>query len=138
MFGAHGASLRRMCLTSKPPPCERCMFLVAPCSMHMVSSPGSMCLTFECWNAFFFAFLDVCFYVSCPGSWEHNSSLCKVFRPLESSFFIIPRTTQSSNVFADLHDFFVNFTKNTLKLLCFGKNRTTYSNIENITKVPKS
>jgi hypothetical protein len=32
----------------------------------------------------------------------------------------------------------LNYIKNILKLLCFGKNRITYSNIENITNVPKS
>jgi len=40
--------------------------------------------------------------------------------------------------FADLHDFFVNYIKNTLELLCFGKNRIKHSNIENITNVSKS
>jgi len=39
--------------------------------------------------------------------------------------------------FADLHDFFVNYINNTLKLLCFGKTLITDSNIENITNVSK-
>ena len=30
-------------------------------------------------NTCFFVFLGVCFYVRCLGTWEHNSSLCKLF-----------------------------------------------------------
>jgi len=36
-----------------------------------------------------------------------------------------------------IHDIFVNYIKKPLKLLGFGKTIITYSNIENITKVPK-
>ena len=38
----------------------------------------------------------------------------------------------------DLLVFFVNYIKNTLKLLRFGKNKITDSNIENITNILKS
>ncbi|RHN78550.1 hypothetical protein MtrunA17_Chr1g0166841 [Medicago truncatula] len=40
--------------------------------------------------------------------------------------------------FSNLHDFFVNYIKNPLKLLCFRKTLSTDSNIENITNVQKS
>jgi len=46
-----------------------------------------------------------------------------LLRPLKSSFLISPRPSQIFRCycFADLHDFFVNYFKNTLILLCFGK-----------------
>jgi len=53
-------------------------------------------------------------------------------KPIESSFLIFQRSSLifGCSCFADLHDFFVNYIKNTLKLLCFRKNRITYSNIK--------
>jgi len=66
-----------------------------------------------------------------------------IYKSLEASWIIIlgfPKLSQflRCSWFADLHDFFVNYFKNPLKLLCFGKTRITHSYIDNITKVLKS
>ncbi|KEH21745.1 hypothetical protein MTR_7g015900 [Medicago truncatula] len=57
--------------------------------------------------------------------------------PLESSFSQ-GRIIFRDLVLPDLLDFFTNYFKNPLKLLCFGKNRITYSNMKNISNVGKS
>jgi len=75
-------------------------------------------------------------------SWYFGNKIpliCNLLRPLESSFLFL-ESSQFFNCswFAHLHDFFVNYFKNPLKLLCFGKTRITELNIKNITKVSKS
>jgi len=87
--GCTGHSRGHMCLESKPPSgswstisCAWSMCLVVPCSKRINPSSGSMWVSSECRNAYSFAFLGVCFYVSYLGTWEQKSSLCKVLRGL--------------------------------------------------------
>jgi len=63
--------------------------------------------------------------------------LVSLTSPLESSILVFLSIHKSSDVL-DLHDFFVNYFENPLKLLWFGKTRITDSNIENITNILKS
>jgi len=102
-----------------------------------------MCSRRICWAQFlcFSSFLGLHLQITYIRTWEQNSSHCKsLTRPLECSFLVFRKFSQifGCSWFADLHDFFVNYFKNPIKLLCVGKTRITYSNIENITKVSKS
>jgi len=66
--------------------------------------------------------------------------LLSLLRPPGSSFLVFPKSSQifGCSWVVDLHDFFMNYFQNPLKLLCFRKTRITNSNIENITKVSNS
>jgi len=93
-----------------------------------------MWVLFWWWNVCFFVFLGVCFHKRCLGTWEQNLSLCNV---LEASWIFILSSSWSPHKSSDvLLCWFAWFLRelhqNTLKLLCFGKNRITYSYIENI------
>jgi len=79
-------------------------------------------------NACFFVFLGVCFYIRCFGTWEHNSSLCNVFRDLLNLHsWSLQSLHKSSNVlFCWLAWFLRELHQNSLELLCFGKSRITW------------
>ena len=76
-----------------------------------------------------------CFRCFLPNNLPRDSGtkflpLQSLVRPLESSFFIFPKSSQifGYSRFADLHDFFLNyFKKKPIKLLCFGKTRIVHS-----------
>jgi len=73
-------------------------------------------------------------------TWEHNSSLCKVFWDLLNLHSSSSQGPIISGGLAllDFLYFFVFYVKNPPKLICFRKYIITYSNIENITNVLKS
>ena len=88
----------------------------------------------------FFIFLGICFYIRCLGTWKHNFSLCNVLWGLLNLHSLSSQVLRkSSDVLLCLFAWFLlELQQNTLKLLCFGNNRITNWNIENIVNVLKS
>jgi len=86
------------------------------------------------------SFLGFNLQITCLRTWKQSSLLCKVSWGLLNLHFCLPSvlTILHFLLICRLHDFFVHYFKKPLKLLCFRKTRITDSNIENITKVPKS
>jgi len=127
-------------------PCTRCMnnslgaWMPTPCARHFANVLGAWYLFTGPKFSNFFVFLSLRLQIICRRTLEHNSShFVSLLRPLESSFLFLESSPFfSCSRFSDFHDFFVNYFKNPVKLLCFGKTRITNSYIENITKVTKS
>jgi len=86
----------------------------------------------------FLLFLGLRLQITCLGTLGTKFlPFVSLMRPLGSSFLFLESSQFfRRSWFSDSHDFFVNYFKNPLKLLHFGRTRITDSNIENIIKVP--
>jgi len=126
MLGAHNTCLRHM-RVHKMHPWGAQVMLGAHVSVVM------------CINVCFFIHLRVCFDIRCLGTWEHNFSLCNVFWGL---LILHSWSSQSLHKFSnELFCLFLWFhhelNQNTLKLLCFGKNRITWLKYRKHYKCPE-
>jgi len=143
MHGAHRKISMRMRVTQVS--CPRRMvnslraWLSKSCPKHFSNALGAFCLSSGPNLRF-----SVIFRYLSSNNFPHyfGNKIPPICKSFEASwiYFLFLESSQffSCSWFANLHDFFMNYFKNPLKLLCFRKTKITDSNVENITKVLKS